>query len=108
MTLEEKMLTINAPSIAEIPNVGVLPTGTADTIEIFFTTFVKDRLPKSDVIKHWHKLLMEYTRDLTRLSCCVRFGNNGTKKLSSLTPVNILISTAPNSAMQAWLISISQ
>lgn len=83
MTLEEKILKINVPSVSELPNVGSLPAGTAATIEDFFETFVRDRLPERDVIKHWHKLLMDYTSDLTKLSCCVRFGNNGTDKASS-------------------------
>lgn len=83
MTLEEKIRTINIPAIADIPNIGALPAGSADTIETFFETFVKDRMPKKDVIKHWHRILMDYTSNLTRLSCCVRFGNNGTNKLSS-------------------------
>lgn len=83
MILEEKIRTIHKPAIADIPNVGLLPTGTTDTIEKFFITFVKDRLPKKDVVKHWHKILMEYTSDLIKLSCCVRYGNNGSDKPSS-------------------------
>ena len=83
MTLEEKIRTIDIPAIADTPNIGALPAGSADTIETFFETFVKDRLPKKDVIKHWHRILMDYTSNLTRLSCCVRFGNNGTNKPSS-------------------------
>lgn len=85
MTLEEKILTIASPSIENIKNVGLLPTGDDDTIENFFNNFVKPRLPKEDIVKQWHNVLMEYTKkeNWPELSCCIRFGNSGGKKKSS-------------------------
>ena len=85
MTLEEKILTIDSPKIEVINGVGLLPSGNADTIEKFFLEFVKPRLPEESVIRHWHDLLMKYTNkeNWSELSCCIRFGNNGSKKKSS-------------------------
>lgn len=82
MPLEEKIKKINIPSVINVSSVGPLPSGKADTIEEFFDGFVKPRLPKESVIREWHKLLMKYTDDLTNVSCCVRFGNNGSDKTS--------------------------
>lgn len=75
MTLEERLDTINTPKIDCMPNIGLLPDGKADTIHEFFDTFVEPRLPDEDVIRRWHKLLMDYTADLSNVSCCIRFGN---------------------------------
>ena len=85
MTLEEKILTIDYPSIASIKGVGLLPTGAADTIENFFQEFIEPRLPDVNIVKRWHRLLMEYTeeKNWADLSCCIRFGNSGGKKKSS-------------------------
>ena len=85
MTLEEKILKINEPAIADIENVGLLPTDVADTIENFFEKFVKPRLAKEEVVRQWHEILMEYTdkKNWSELSCCVRFGNNGGEKQSA-------------------------
>lgn len=78
MNLLDKINTINQPTLP------ILPTKAHhDTIEQFFEHFVKDMLPKENVIKAWHKLLMDYVKDLSNLSCCVRFGNVGDKKPSS-------------------------
>ena len=85
MTLDEKILTIDYPSIASIKGVGLLPTGAADTIENFFQEFIEPRLPDVNIVKRWHRLLMEYTeeKNWADLSCCIRFGNSGGKKKSS-------------------------
>lgn len=85
MTLEEKILKINEPAIADIENVGLLPTDAADTIENFFEKFVKPRLAQEEVVRQWHEILMEYTdkKNWSELSCCVRFGNNGGEKQSA-------------------------
>lgn len=76
MTLEKRLNTINTPQINNMPNVGLLPDGKAATIKEFFDTFVEPRLPDEDIIRGWHKLLMDYTADLTSISCCIRFGNH--------------------------------
>ena len=73
MTLEEKILTINEPQIP------LLSAGEADTIEAFFDNFVKPLFPSGNTIRAWHKILMEYTEDLSNLSCCVRYGNIGSE-----------------------------
>ncbi|MBQ1196936.1 MAG: hypothetical protein IIX44_11895 [Clostridia bacterium] len=85
MTLEEKISKIQEPSINGTTGIGLLPTDKAKTIGEFFNKFVKDRLPGPDVIKAWHRVLMEYTREENwdKLSCCVRFGNNGGKRIST-------------------------
>ncbi len=75
MTLEERLNSISTPKIDNMSNVGHLPNGKADTIKEFFDTFVEPRLPDEDVIRGWHKLLMDYTEDLASVSCCIRFGN---------------------------------
>ena len=84
MTLKEKIQTIDIPSLESIKNVGLLPSGTEDTIEDFFFKFVKLRLPEEHIVKQWHAILMEYTEEENwpELSCCIRFGNNGGKKKS--------------------------
>jgi len=84
MTLEEKILKISENPIADVANIGLLPTGNAATIEEFFNKFVKPRLPEEKTVKQWHKILMEYTdeENWPELSCCVRYGNNGGKKKS--------------------------
>lgn len=81
MTLEEKILKIDEPKL-EDTKIGLLPKGQEDTIEEFFDNFVKPRFPEKSVIQQWHKVLMDYTDDLSALSCCVRYGNNGSKKES--------------------------
>ena len=85
MTLEEKISTIDSPSLESIADVGLLPSGDADTIENFFLKFIKPRLPNESVVKQWHNILMEYTEEKhwSELSCCIRFGNSGGKKKSS-------------------------
>ena len=74
MTLEERINSIDMPKIKDIPNVGLLPNGKADTVEEFFCDFVKQRLPNEDVIRKWHTLLKDYVSDLSKVSCCVRYG----------------------------------
>lgn len=76
MTLKEKIMTINIPPVEK------LPSGENETIDDFFELFIKNRLPEKEIIKKWHKLLMDYVSDLTNLSCCVRYGNDGGKKLT--------------------------
>ena len=39
MTLEEKISTIDSPSLESIADIGVLPSGDADTIKNFFLYF---------------------------------------------------------------------
>ena len=80
MTLEEKLQDIDTPKIED--TIGLLPKGKQDTMEDFLQSFVIPRLPQKSVIQAWHSLLMEYTEDLANLSCCVRFGNSGSKKIS--------------------------
>lgn len=80
MTLEEKLQNIDNPKIEN--TIGLLPKGKQDTMEDFFQNFVIPRLPQKSVVQAWHQLLMEYTEDLVNLSCCVRFGNNGSDKIS--------------------------
>lgn len=84
MTLEEKLYAIEKPALSDKGGIGLLPEGKEGTIEEFFENFVKPRLPKENVIKEWHKALMRYTEksNWPELSCCVRFGNNGSKKKS--------------------------
>ena len=77
MTLEEKLANINTPAIEELPN------GHDNTINDFFNNFVLPRLPKREIVKKWHCVLMEYTSNLSNISCCVRYGNNGSKKPST-------------------------
>ncbi len=79
MTLEEKLRTINEPAIDGLPSGDVY----AESIQDLFDTFVKPRLPEKEVIKKWHKLLMAYVADEKNLSCCVRYGNSGSKAVSS-------------------------
>jgi hypothetical protein len=81
MTLIEKIRKINTPSIEK--TIGLLPEGKNDTIEDFVDKFIKPRLPEEIIIKKWHKLLMDYVSDPTNLSCCVRYGNNGSKKTNN-------------------------
>ncbi len=80
MRLEEKINKINEPKLED--TIGLLPKGKNDTMDDFFINFVKPRLPKPAIVKEWHKLLMDYTDDLTTLSCCVRYGNSGSPKIS--------------------------
>ena len=80
MTLEEKLQDIDNPKLED--TIGLLPKGEKDTMEDFLQTFVIPRLPQKSVIQAWHRLLMEYTEDMSNLSCCVRFGNNGSDKIS--------------------------
>ena len=82
MTLEEKILSITSPSLESTR--GLLPTDEKLTMDNLFTDFIKPRLPDENVVKAWHKLLMEYTDEtnLSSLSCCVRYGNNGSPKIS--------------------------
>lgn len=74
MTLEERLNSISTPNIKNIPDVGLLPNGKADTVKEFFDTFVVKRLPEENVIRGWHQLLKDYTKDLSKVSCCVRYG----------------------------------
>ena len=85
MTLEEKITKIQEPLIDSTTSIGLLPTDKAETIGEFFDNFVKDRLPSSDIIKAWHRVLMDYTKEENwdKLSCCVRFGNNGGERVSA-------------------------
>lgn len=78
MTIKDKIDAINAEPVQPLEN------GDNDTIEGFFEQFIKPRLPKPCVIKQWHRLLMDYTdvSNLENLSCCVRYGNRGSKELS--------------------------
>lgn len=80
MTLKEHLNQLGDTPLSINP----LPSGNAATIKDFFDTFVAARFPHPDVVRAWHKALMEYTDDanLSALSCCVRFGNNGGKKES--------------------------
>lgn len=80
MLLEEKILKIDEPKLED--TIGLLPTGKADTMEELFIKFIKPRLPAKNIIKQWHRILMDYTDDLSVLSCCVRFGNNGSERIS--------------------------
>lgn len=80
MTLEEKLDKIDEPKLEK--TIGLLPKGTNDTVGDFFEKFVKPRLPKKSTIKLWHRILMDYTDDLSNISCCVRYGNNGSEKVS--------------------------
>lgn len=74
MTLEERLNSISTPNIKNIPGVGLLPDGKADTVKEFFDTFVVKKLPDENIIRAWHQLLKEYTKDLSKVSCCVRYG----------------------------------
>ncbi len=78
MTLKEKIDTINRPEVKPFDD------GSNTTIKEFFDEFVLPRLPGEDCIKKWHKLLMEYTDEsnFDKISCCVRYGNVGTKARS--------------------------
>lgn len=78
MTIKDKIDAINAEPVQPLEN------GDNDTIEGFFEQFIKPRLPKPCVIKQWPRLLMDYTdvSNLENLSCCVRYGNRGSKELS--------------------------
>ena len=80
MTLQEKLDTIKLPLLKD--SIGLLNVGDADTISKFFDTFIKDRLPKVDVVIKWHQLLMEYIKDDTNIGCAIRYGNCGSKTLS--------------------------
>jgi hypothetical protein len=75
MTLEERLNSISSPKIENMSNVGRLPDGKADTVKEFFDTFVLPRLPDEAIIRGWHELLMDYTEDVSNVSCCIRFGN---------------------------------
>lgn len=77
-TLIDKLKNIDSPKIQSLPQKEHF-----DTIEELFNNFIKDKLPSTDVIKDWHRLLMNYIDDTTNLSCCVRYGNSGSKKSSS-------------------------
>lgn len=74
MTLEERLNSINTPKIKDVLNIGLLSDGKAETVKEFFDNFVEDRLPGENVIRKWHQLLKDYTKDLSKLSCCVRYG----------------------------------
>lgn len=80
-TLKEKLDGIDDPKLAS--TIGLLPTGNDITIADFFDSFIKPRLPKKDVIKKWHRVLMDYVSSLDYLSCAVRYGNDGSKAPSS-------------------------
>jgi hypothetical protein len=74
MTLEERLNSINTPKIKDVLNIGLLSDGKAETVKEFFDKFVEDRLPGENVIRVWHQLLKGHTKDLSKLSCCVRYG----------------------------------
>lgn len=80
MTLDEKLQTINTPAISD--TLGPMPQGYADTVKEFFENFILPRLPQKDVIVKWHRLLMDYVKDESSLSCCVRYGNSGSNTTS--------------------------
>lgn len=79
MTLDEKIYSINNPKVT------MFKDGYSDTIDDFFNNFIKPRLPNENIIRKWHKLLMEYTDEsnFDKISCCVRYGNNGSQKVSN-------------------------
>lgn len=80
MNLNEKLQTINTPAISD--TLGPMPQGYAGTVKDFFDNFILPRLPKKDVIVKWHRLLMDYVKDESNLSCCVRYGNRGSNTKS--------------------------
>lgn len=80
MNLIEKLDTIREPQISK--SIGLLTNGSANSVDDFFKTFVLPKLPKPEVIKMWHRLLMEYVSDIDNLSCAVRYGNSGYKSTS--------------------------
>ena len=80
MNLIKKLGTIRNPQICK--SIGLLTKGSANSVDEFFETFVLPKLPKPEVIKKWHTLLMEYVSDLNNLSCAVRYGNSGSNSAS--------------------------
>ena len=80
MKLEEKIKTIRSPLIKD--TIGLLQSGNSDTIADFFDSFIKPKLPKQEIVKKWHKLLLDYIKDDANIGCAIRYGNSDSKAKS--------------------------
>lgn len=56
MTILEKLAAINTPKVETIGS------GTFNSISELWVSFVEPRLPKTDTVLAWHRVLMEYVR----------------------------------------------
>ena len=60
--------------------------GYAETIEVFWNTFVEPRLPKKETVIAWHKLLMQYVKEADSVFVIRAFSNtNATARRGLLT-----------------------